>query len=186
MKLDFKRDFKGTVSVIGASSIDDNTKKKAIALGKSLAKNGYVVSCGGLSGVMEAVCKGAKMEGGLTIGIVPAKNKSAANPYVDLAIPVPFSQARNIVVVLSGDVVVAVSGKAGTLTEIALAWIYKKPIIALTGVGGWSSKMAGVQIDDRREDKIYEAKTPEKVISIINELFDGKLIEQDLSNTEKF
>lgn len=178
--------FKGTVAVIGASSIDKETEKKAFEVGRLLAKNGYIVSCGGLTGVMEAVCRGAKQEKGLTIGIIPQKRKSLANPYVDIAIPVPFSQARNIVVVLSGDIVVAISGKAGTLSEIALAWIYKKKIVALTGVGGWSGKMANTQVDNRRSDVIYGEDTPEDVIQKVNELFKEDPSLGDLGFTEKF
>ncbi|MGV9172420.1 MAG: TIGR00725 family protein [Promethearchaeia archaeon] len=166
-----KMNYKGTVAVIGASRIDSQTETKAIKLGRLLAENGYVVSCGGLGGVMQAVCKGAKKADGLTIGIIPQKNKSAANPYVDIAIPVPFSHARNIVVVLSGDLIVAISGKAGTLSELAFAWIYNKKIVALTGIDGWANKMADSQIDDRRADKIYGEKTPESVVQKVNELF---------------
>ena len=164
MGFNFKDDYKGVVSVICGSEIDKDTKEKTIEIGRLLAKNKYAVACGGLFGAMEAVCKGAKEENGLTIGIIPYKEKSQANKYVDIAIPVPFSQARNIVVVLSGDAVIAISGKAGTLSEMCFAWIYGKPLIALTGVGGWSSELAGKQIDDRRTDCIYEAKTPQEVI----------------------
>jgi len=171
MSFNFKDKFRGTVSIIGASEIDEKTRQVAIELGRLLARNNYAVSCGGLSGVMEAVCKGAKEEGGLTIGLIPFKDKNRANEYVDIVIPGPFSQARNVVVVLSGDVCVAVAGKAGTLSEICFAWIYEKPIIGLTCVEGWSSKMAGQQLDDRRTDKIHGAYTPEDIIIILNEIF---------------
>ena len=167
---DFKREWKGVVAVIGASEIDKDTEEKAIEIGRLLAKNKLIVSCGGLTGVMEAVCKGAKEEGGLTIGIIPFKEKNTANQYIDIAIPVPFSQARNVVVVLSGDVVIAIAGKAGTLSEISFSWIYGKPIVALTGVEGWSSKIAGQKLDDRRSDIIYGAKTPSEVIEKVKEL----------------
>ena len=144
MDFDFKKNFQGTISIIGTSEIDADTKKITIELGRLLAENHYAISCGGLSGVMEAVCKGAKQAEGITIGILPSGDKTHANKYVDVVIPVPFSQARNIIVVLSGDACVAVGGKAGTLSEMCFAWIYGKPIIALTGeVEGWSSKMAG-------------------------------------------
>lgn len=166
-----KQQFKATVSIIGASEIDKETERKAIEIGKLLAKNRYIVACGGLLGVMEAVCRGAKEENGLTIGIIPYKDKSAANKYVDVVIPVPFSQARNIVVVLSGDVIVAIGGKAGTLSEICFAWIYGKPIIALSTVDGWSSQLANQKIDDRRSDVIYEAKTPKEVINKLEDIF---------------
>jgi uncharacterized protein (TIGR00725 family) len=181
---DFKKQYKGIVSVIGASEIDKATEELTIKIGRLLASNKYIISCGGLSGVMEAVCKGAKEENGLTIGIIPYKNKSVANKYIDIAIPVPFSQARNVVVVLSGDVCVAIGGKAGTLSELALAWIYEKPIIALSSVEGWSSKLAGEKIDDRRPDIINIARTPEEVIKIVNEIM-GKNLDMNTSQINK-
>ncbi len=119
---------------------------------------------------MEAVCRGAKEKNGFTIGIIPFLEKNRANEFIDLVIPCPFSHARNIVVVLTGDICLAVGGKAGTLSEIIFAWIYNKPIIALTSVEGWSSKIANQKIDDRRNDKIHGVETPLEAIFKINEL----------------
>ncbi|MBD3198186.1 MAG: TIGR00725 family protein [Candidatus Lokiarchaeota archaeon] len=170
MAFQFKEQFKAIISVICGSEIDKNTEKKAVEIGKLLAKNNFAIACGGLFGGMEAVCKGAKQENGFTVGIVPSKKKSVANKYVDIAIPVPFSQARNLIVVLTGDACVAIGGKAGTLSEICFAWIYQKPIIALSSVEGWSNKLADKKIDERRSDKIYDAKTPQDVIRYLNEL----------------
>ena len=170
MNFNFKKECRGVISVIGASEIDKTTKNLTIELGRLLAKNNYAVSCGGLSGVMEAICRGAKEEGGLTIGIIPYKEKNYANQYIDIVIPVPFSQARNIVVVLSGDACVAIAGKAGTLSEICFAWIYQKPIIALSSVEGWSSKVANQKIDDRRDDMVHGAETPQEVLKLIEKL----------------
>jgi len=170
MNIDFKNEFKGIISIIGASEIDKKIEVKAFEIGRLLAMNRYIVACGGLTGVMEAVCKGAKEEHGLTIGIIPYIEKNLANKYVDIVIPVPFSQARNIVVVLTGDLCVAIAGKAGTLSEICFAWIYQKPIIALTDVEGWSSKIANQRLDDRRYDMIYGIRTPEEVIKKIDEI----------------
>ncbi len=172
MNFDIKKDFNGVVSVIGASEIDKEIEKKTIEIGRLLAQNKFIVACGGLSGVMEAVCKGVKEENGLTIGIIPHEEKSLANKYVDIVIPCPFSQARNIVVVLSGDACLAISGKAGTLSEICFAWIYQKPIVALSSVKGWSSKIANQKLDDRRYDKIYGVETPQEAISKLKELLD--------------
>jgi len=171
MEFNITDKFKATISVIGASEIDKGIEDTTIEIGRLLAKNNYIVACGGLTGVMEAICKGAKEEGGLTIGIIPQPIKSMANKYVDIVIPCPFSQARNIVVVLTGDICLAISGKAGTLSEISFAWIYNKPIVALSSVQGWSSKIANQKIDDRRKDKIHGVKTPEEAIDKINELF---------------
>ncbi|MFX1349591.1 MAG: TIGR00725 family protein [Promethearchaeota archaeon] len=174
MIIDFKNNFKGVVSILGASEIDKKTEEITFEIGRKLAQNKYIVACGGLSGVMEAVCRGAKEENGITIGIIPYVEKSKANKYVDLVIPCPFSQARNIVVVLCGDVCLAISGKAGTLSEICFAWIYQKPIIALTSVKGWSSRIANQKLDDRRYDMIYGVETPQKAIDKINELISRK------------
>ena len=172
MVIDIKSEFKGVISVIGASEIDKRIEEITFEMGGLLAKNGFIVACGGLSGVMEAVCKGAKEENGLTIGIIPHIEKTRANKYVDIVIPCPFSQARNIVVVLSGDACLAISGKAGTLSEICFAWIYQKPIIALSNVKGWSSKIANQKLDDRRDDIIYGVETPQEANDKLNELFD--------------
>ena len=135
---------------------------------------------------MEAVCKGAKEEGGFTVGIIPSAEKSIANKYIDLVIPCPFSQARNIVVVLTGDVCLAISGKAGTLSEISFAWIYLKPIVALTNVEGWSSKIANQKLDDRRSDMIYGVKSPQEAIEKINELFKKSKGHTDISFDNEF
>ncbi len=170
MFTDIKSQFKGIISVIGASDIDKKTEEVAFEIGRLLAQNKFIVACGGLSGVMEAVCRGAKEENGLTIGIIPHVEKSMANEYIDIVIPCPFSQARNIVVVLCGDACLAISGKAGTLSEICFAWIYQKPILALTSVKGWSSKIANQKLDDRRLDMVYGVETPLEAITKIKEL----------------
>jgi len=170
MFTDLKSQFKGIISVIGASEIDKKTEEVTFEIGRLLAQNKFIVACGGLSGVMEAVCRGAKEENGLTIGIIPHVEKSMANEYIDIVIPCPFSQARNIVVVLCGDACLAISGKAGTLSEICFAWIYQKPILALTSVKGWSSKIANQKLDDRRLDMVYGVETPLEAITKIKEL----------------
>ena len=186
MNFDFKKEFKGIISVVGASETDKETEKKAFEIGKLIAKSKYIVACGGLSGVMEAVCKGAKEENGLTIGIIPHAEKSVANKYVDIVIPCPFSQARNIVVVLTGDACIAISGKAGTLSEICFAWIYQKPIVALTSCEGWSSKIANQKLDDRRIDIIYGAETPQEAIKKVIEILEKPAYRKDLSFTDNF
>ncbi|TFF87260.1 MAG: TIGR00725 family protein [Promethearchaeota archaeon] len=186
MDFNFKEHYRGVISIIGGSQIDQKTWNYTEKIGELLAKNNYIISCGGLTGVMEAVCKGAKRANGLTIGIIPFKDKSAANQYVDIAIPVPFSQARNIIVVLSGDACVAIGGKAGTLSEICFAWIYKKPLIGFSSVDGWSSKMANKKIDDRRTDKIYDARTPKQVIELLNKIFSSELKDKESDFSDIF
>ena len=87
-----------------------------------------------MSGVMESACKGAKDAGGMTIGILPGKDKTEANPYVDIPIVTAMSHARNAIIVRTADLLIAIGGKYGTLSEIALAKVIDKPVI---GVGTW-------------------------------------------------
>ena len=102
-------------------SLSFETRKKIskARIGKKLSKVADILVSGGLSGVMEAVCAGFKAGGGLTIGIIPSYNKNDANKFVDIAIPTGLGLARNVLVVKSADVVVALAGRAGTLSEIA-------------------------------------------------------------------
>jgi uncharacterized protein (TIGR00725 family) len=93
-----------------------------------------VIVCGGLGGVMEAACRGAKDAGGTTIGILPGADRAAANPFVDVAIPTGLGEARNALVVRAADAVIAVGGGYGTLSEVALALKAGKRVV---GVGTW-------------------------------------------------
>lgn len=159
-----------TVSIIGDSEASEDEMRFAERLGEELAKRGYVIVCGGRTGIMEAVAKGAKKAGGLTIGILPSTRKSEANKYIDIAIPTGLGWARNVIVILAGDVVVAIGGRSGTLSEIAYAWMHNKPIIAVVGFGGWSQRLAGKRIDDRREDSIIPVKSVEEAVSAVEKL----------------
>ncbi len=100
-------------------------------MGRELARRGAMVVCGGLEGVMEAVCRGAKAEGGATIGILPGNDPGDANPYVDIPICTGMGYARNIIVVKTGCAVIAVGGAFGTLSEIAHALAEDTPVIGL-------------------------------------------------------
>ena len=122
------------VSVIGASKCSAKEARLAEEVGRELAKRGAVVICGGLTGVMEAACRGARSEGGLTVGILPGTNRNDANPYVDIPILTGMGYTRNPVVVRTGQAVIAIGGKYGTLSEIAYALQEKIPVI---GLGTW-------------------------------------------------
>ena len=113
----------------------------AEAVGRELAARGAVVVCGGLGGVMEAACRGAKEAGGHTVGILPGSDRSAANPFVDTAVPTGLGEARNALVVRAADALIAVGGGYGTLSEIALALRAGMPVI---GIGTWD--VEGVQV----------------------------------------
>ncbi|RLC48807.1 MAG: TIGR00725 family protein [Candidatus Coatesbacteria bacterium] len=119
------------VSVIGGHRCSKEIGLIAFEVGKVIAENGHVLVCGGLTGVMEQACRGAKSVGGTTIGIIPSAKKDDANPYVDIVIPTGIGLARNMIVVLAGDVVVAVDGSYGTLSEIAYALQFNRKAFAL-------------------------------------------------------
>lgn len=100
-------------------------------VGRLLAEAGAVVVCGGMGGAMEAACRGAKAAGGTTVGILPGSRRDDANAFVDVAIPTGLGEARNALVVRAADVVLAVGGAYGTLSEIALALAAGTPVVGL-------------------------------------------------------
>ena len=119
------------VSVIGGSVVDESTYGTARELGVLLGAHGHELVCGGLGGVMEAVCQGARERGGHTIGILPGSDRGAANEYVETPITTGMGNARNALVVLNGDAAVAIDGGTGTLSELALARDYGRPVAGL-------------------------------------------------------
>ncbi len=138
-------------------------------LGRLAVEAGLRVATGGLGGVMTAVSEGARAASryreGDVIGIIPGLDKATANPAVDVVIATGMGIARNLVLVASADVVVAVDGGAGTLVEIAAAWQLGRPVVALRGEG-WSGRLAGDRIDDRRPDRIEPADDPAHAIAL--------------------
>ncbi|MFA4988015.1 MAG: TIGR00725 family protein [Candidatus Omnitrophota bacterium] len=125
---------KKIVSVIGGHNCTDKVEQLARNLGKKLSKVVDILVSGGLSGVMEAVNAGFKEGKGLTIGIIPGYSKKDANKFIDIVIPTGLGLARNVLVVKSADVVIALPGKAGTLSEIAYCIQFGIPVITL---GAW-------------------------------------------------
>jgi hypothetical protein len=119
------------VSVVGGSTVTDAEYETARDLGTELAERGHTVVCGGLGGVMEAVCRGASEAGGETIGVLPSDRVGDANPYVTTPIATGLGHARNALVVLNGDAVVAVDGGGGTLSELGYASVYDRPVAGL-------------------------------------------------------
>lgn len=121
--------------IIGVIGQGGSCSKKILSLaedvGKEIAKRDAVVICGGLKGVMEATCRGAKLENGLTIGVIPGTKKSDANQYVDIPIVTGLGEARNSVIVRTADVLIAIGGRYGTLSEIAFALAFGKQVVGL-------------------------------------------------------
>jgi len=155
------------ISVVGGADSDPSILMLAEKIGEEIAKRGVALVCGGLGGVMESACKGAKKFGGVTIGLLPSDCKDSANQFVDYALPTGLGYARNFLVAKAGDAVIAIDGSAGTLSEIAIAWFSDKPIVAITPSGGWAGKLAGTQIDSRRTDIVFSAESPEEALDII-------------------
>ena len=131
------------IAVIGNSSCSPEETKLAETVGELLAQRGVTIICGGLGGVMEAVCRGAKSQGGLTVGILPGQDSSMANPWVDIPVVTGLGEARNVAVVKSAQAVIAIGGSYGTLSEIAYALKSNIPVI---GLSTWSLSR------NRRED----------------------------------
>lgn len=132
------------VAVIGAGTAAHDVQVVAEDLGRELATRGAVVVCGGLGGVMEAVCRGAHAAGGRTIGILPGDDRGEANPYVEVAVATGLGEARNVLVVRTADVVIAVGGEYGTLSEIAFALRLGTPVV---GIGTWELAQGGRPVD---------------------------------------
>ena len=140
------------VAVVGGSEPDAEAAAMAEEVGRLVAEGGAVLVCGGLGGVMEAACRGAKAAGGTTVGILPTSDRADANRYVDIAIPTGMGEARNALVVRAADVLIAVAGEFGTLSEIALALRTGTPVV---GLATWELAKGGQPVD-----AIVRASTP--------------------------
>ena len=145
------------LAVVGGSEADDTTCRRAEAVGEALARRGAVLVCGGLGGVMEAACRGAQAGGGTTLGILPGADRRAANPFVDVVVPTGMGEARNALVVLCADALVAVGGEFGTLSEIAFALKMGTPVV---GLESWRLEREGMV-----GDPIQRAGTPSEAVA---------------------
>jgi len=149
---------KRVIAVIGSREASPDELKRAEDVGRQLAKQGAVLVCGGLTGVMEAACRGASSAGGLTIGILPGDNAGAANPYVHIPIVTGMGYARNIAVVKSAQAVIAIGGSYGTLSEIAHALQSGIPVI---GLGTWT-----ISRNRQRDTSIIRSKKPGDAVAL--------------------
>ena len=143
------------VAVVGGGTCSPEEDAVAERIGALLARANAVVVCGGLSGVMEAACRGARQEGGLTVGILPGSDRAAANPHVVVAIATGMGELRNGLVVRAADAVIAVGGEFGTLSEIALAVKLGKRVV---GLDTWELP--------RRRNAILRAATAEEAVRL--------------------
>jgi uncharacterized protein (TIGR00725 family) len=119
------------VAVVGSGEAEKRHAAAAEEVGRLIAEGGALLVCGGLGGVMEAACRGARAAGGTTVGLLPGVDRSEANRHVAVAVPTGLGEARNALVVRAADAVIAIGGGYGTLSEIALALRAGKPVIGL-------------------------------------------------------
>lgn len=155
------------VAVIGPNDASDDECRAAERVGSLLAQRGAVVVCGGLGGVMEAACKGAVLNGGQAIGILPGRERSAGNRYASVLLATGLGEMRNALVIGTSDAVIAIGGSWGTLSEIALAMRTGKPTFVL---GGWP-----IGDPERRDGGLLEVSSAdEAVIGVFAALAQGQ------------
>ena len=127
----------------------------AYDVGREIARRGHLLVCGGMGGVMEFACRGATENGGMTIGILPGKNRQESNPYIDIPIVTAMSHARNAIIVRTADALIAVDGEYGTLSEIALAKVLGKPVY---GLSTWNIR------------GVIKCRSPKKILDSIEKI----------------
>jgi len=152
------------ISIIGGYPCSAEEAKTAEIAGREIARKGAILLCGGEGGVMEAACRGARSEGGLTIGILPGNTRSSANPYVTIPIITGIGSARNYIVAKSGQAVIAIGGGYGTLSEISFALKNDIPVI---GLNTWK-----ISREDIPDNSIIYVKDPAEAVRIALELTD--------------
>ena len=153
------------IGVIGGNKVDTNAWLQAEHIGKFIAAGKHILVCGGLGGVMEAAAKGAKEKAGLTVGILPSDSKGAENPYIDVPIATGMSFGRNNIIINTADILFAIDGSYGTLTEIAMALNMKKHVIA---INSW-------KLDNERltDDFYHPVSDANEAVAVFRELNGG-------------
>ncbi|TVP39029.1 TIGR00725 family protein [Candidatus Nitrosocosmicus arcticus] len=159
------------IGVIGYNSgslpIKSKTLDLAYEVGGIIAKKNAILVCGGLGGVMEYSCKGAKDNNGFTIGIVPQEDYSSANQYCDAVICTGIGLSRDFIVAYSSDGLISVGGGVGTLIELCVGYIVKKPMVSISDSGGISDDYGGKYLDERKRILIEKIKSPLEAVEYI-------------------
>ena len=165
---------KPLIAVIGNRQATPAAVAAAEELGEGVINAGYRLISGGFTGVMEGASRGGRRawrhRDGDILALLPGADPDAANPYVDVVLPTRLGYARNTLVVSAADLVVAIGGGAGTLSEIAYAWQFDKPLIALDVGRGWAARLAGERLDERRDDTILRAGSAAEALRLIDTL----------------
>lgn len=168
------------IAVIGDAVLPEGDPKIMLAeqVGRLVVDDRWRLLTGGLGGVMEVASRGGRSsphhEPGDILGILPGTDPDEANAFVDVAIPTGLDHVRNILVAQS-DAVIAIGGGAGTMAELAFAWLMKRLIVSFR-VPGWSGRVADTKLDDRArykempDDKVYGVDTPDEALRLVRDL----------------
>jgi hypothetical protein len=161
---------KRQASIAGDNDAPPQTLAIAERVGKLLAERGYVLVSGGRGGVMEAAFRGAMSAGGMTIGILPGPDAATANPWCTVVLPSNLGAARNVLVGLSGDLMVALGSSAGTLSEVCFAWVHGRPIYTIAGHSAFLDRLEGKPLDGRATSQIVVCKDVDELATRISQL----------------
>jgi len=155
------------VAVCGSDGDDVHLSSVALdvaeRVGRGIAQCGGVLVCGGRGGVMQAACKGAKEMDGVTVGLLP-ESKDEANEFVDIPLATGLGMRRNFLVVSAADVVIAIGGRWGTLSEISFAMIFQIPVVLVAGTGGCVDELASGNLMKESESRLYVAGSAEEAV----------------------
>ena len=159
------------IAVIGYNKdrCSESAATMAYSVGKEIAIAKAVLVCGGLGGVMEEACRGAKENGGTTIGIIPQDEFSFANPYCDIVICTGIGFARDFIVASSANGIIAVGGGIGTLIEMGVGYMTRKTIVAVAGSGGVADLYGGKYLDERNRVPILVANDAKTAVKLVLE-----------------
>jgi uncharacterized protein (TIGR00725 family) len=157
------------IAVIGYNKdrCTEHSRDIAFEVGKEIARSGSILICGGLGGVMEAACRGAKENDGLTIGIIPQEEFSFANKFCDIVICTGIGFARDIIVATSADGIISIGGGVGTMIELGVGYIKNKLMVVVAGSGGVSDIYGGKFLDERRIVPLMIAKDARSAVQMV-------------------
>lgn len=158
--------------VIGSAAdhCTEEARKLAYEVGAEAARRGAVLVTGGLGGVMEAACRGAKDNQGTTVGIIPHDEMHFANPHCDIVIATGIGWARDFATANSADAVIIIAGGAGALIETCIAYLKGKPVIAIEGSGGVADQVKETFLDERKTVRIHSESDPKRAVEKALEL----------------
>jgi hypothetical protein len=161
------------IAVCGSDAGDVHLSSAALEIaenvGRGIAQRGGVLVCGGRGGVMQAACKGAKEAGGVTVGLLP-DSREEANEFVDIPVVTGLGKRRNFLVVSAADVVIAIGGRWGTLSEISFAMIFQKPVVLVDGTGGCVDELVQGRLMAQSEALFHVVRSAEEAVEKAFEL----------------